>query len=99
MPKIDKVEEFKNIANQMCEQYKRKNSDYGDSFSETYRKFGPVSAATRMSDKLNRFSSFIMNKGSYLVKDETFEDTLMDLASYAIMTLIEHRNSKAEQNA
>lgn len=38
----------------------------------------------RMSDKMSRLVSFIQ-KGSYQVKDESFEDTCIDLANYAIL--------------
>jgi hypothetical protein len=38
-----------------------------------------------MSDKFNRFKSLIKNPAQ--VSDEKIEDTLIDLASYAIMTI------------
>ena len=41
----------------------------------------------RLEDKLNRLKSLL--KKESLVTDEKIEDTLMDLANYAIMTLIE----------
>ena len=54
-------------------------------------------AAIRLSDKLNRLSSFA--KGQDMkVKDEAVEDTLMDLANYSIMTLIELQREKEKQN-
>ncbi|WP_416389590.1 nucleotide modification associated domain-containing protein [Peptoanaerobacter stomatis] len=46
-----------------------------------------ISAVTRISDKTNRLQSLCVNKQQ--VKDESIKDTLMDLANYAIMTLIE----------
>lgn len=65
----------------------RKNQDYGDSFGETFQKLGLISAVTRIADKTNRLQSLCVNKQN--VKDESIKDTLMDLANYAIMTLIE----------
>lgn len=64
-----------------------KNMDYGDSFSETFRKLGLISAVTRISDKTNRLQSLCRKDA--LVKDESIRDTLLDLANYAIMTVME----------
>lgn len=85
---IDKVAQFKLIANLLASLYERKNSDYGDSFGETFKKLGIISSITRMSDKLNRIIS-LTTKKNQKVNDESIADTLMDLASYSIMTLIE----------
>lgn len=68
--------------------YKAKNHDYGDSFGDTYKKLGIISAVTRLSDKMNRIMSLAV-KHDAQVKDEKIEDTLLDMANYAIMTLIE----------
>lgn len=85
---IDKVAQFKSIASSLASLYERKNSDYGDSFGETFKKLGIISSITRMSDKLNRIIS-LTTKKNQKVNDESIADTLMDLASYSIMTLIE----------
>lgn len=42
----------------------------------------------RLKDKLNRFD-MLSRKESQEVKDESIEDTLLDLANYAIMTVME----------
>ena len=42
----------------------------------------------RLEDKLNRLKSLNFSR-TIKVKNESIEDTLMDLANYAIMTLIE----------
>lgn len=68
--------------------YKAKNHDYGDSFGDTYKKLGIISAVTRLSDKMNRLMSLAVSHDAQ-VKDEKIEDTLLDMANYAIMTLIE----------
>ena len=73
------------ILNEIRQLYNRKNADYGDSFDKTLDEFGLVASATRMSDKFNRFKSLIKNPAQ--VQDEKIEDTLIDLASYAIMTI------------
>lgn len=73
------------ILNEIKQLHNRKNADYGDSFDKTLDEFGLVASATRMSDKFNRFKSLIKNPAQ--VSDEKIEDTLIDLASYAIMTI------------
>lgn len=78
---------FEQLANQLIEIQKRKNADYGSSFDQTLDEFGLVASATRMSDKFNRFKSLMRCGSSAQVEDEKIEDTLMDLAAYAIMTV------------
>lgn len=78
---------FEQLANQLIETQKRKNADYGNSFDQTLNEFGLVASATRMSDKFNRFKSLMRCGSSARVEDEKIEDTLMDLAAYAIMTV------------
>ena len=73
------------ILNEIRQLYNRKNADYGNSFDKTLDEFGIVASATRISDKFNRFKSLIKNPAQ--VSDEKIEDTLIDLASYAIMTI------------
>lgn len=76
------------ICTKLTEIYKAKNTDYGNSFGETFKKLGIISAVTRMSDKMNRLETLAVNHDAK-IKDEKIEDTLMDMANYAIMTLIE----------
>lgn len=77
---------FEQLANQLIEIQKRKNADYGSSFDQTLDEFGLVASATRISDKFNRFKSLMKCVSSAQVVDEKIEDTLLDLAAYAIMT-------------
>ena len=78
---------MESILNEIRQLHNRKNADYGDSFDKTLDEFGLVASATRMSDKFNRFKSLIRCGNSARVEDEKIEDTLIDLASYAIMTI------------
>lgn len=87
------VKKFKEIANSLGELYEKKNAVYGNSFGETYKKLGIVSAVTRISDKYNRLCTLATNPDIDNL-GESIEDTLKDLASYAIMTLIELDNKK-----
>lgn len=83
-----KVARHYTICQKLNQVYKAKNHDYGDSFGDTYKKLGIISAVTRLSDKMNRLMSLAVSHDAQ-VKDEKIEDTLLDMANYAIMTLIE----------
>lgn len=91
---MNKLQQHSKICDELHNTYTKKNKDYGDSFGKTYRQLGIISAATRVSDKFNRFVNLAINSQSAEVKDETIEDTLLDMANYCIMTVIELRNSK-----
>ena len=84
---MTKYEKHLKICEKLNEIYVNKNHDYGDSFGETFRKLGIISAVTRITDKTNRLQSLC--KKEQKVNDESIRDTLMDLANYAIMTIIE----------
>ena len=75
------------VCGELTELYERKNHDYGDSFHLTYKKWGLLMAAIRLEDKLQRFETLI--RAESRVKDESVRDTLIDLANYAIMTVME----------
>lgn len=77
---------FKDITEQMLHTYIKKNRDYGGAFERGMERDGIISALTRMYDKLDRLHS-LKDKDPEVV-EETVEDTLMDLANYAIMTRI-----------
>lgn len=90
---MDNVKKFKEIANSLGELYEQKNKCYNNSFGDTYKKLGIISAVTRISDKYNRLCNLATNPDIDNL-GESIEDTLKDLASYAIMTLIELDNKK-----
>ncbi len=75
------------ICKELTETYRKKNHDYGDSFHKSYKEWGLTMAAIRLEDKLNRFKNLARNGAE--VTDESLRDTLMDMANYAIMTVME----------
>lgn len=87
-----KVNLHAEICNELNAIYNNKNNDYGDAFGRTFEKLGLISAVTRISDKYNRLES-LATSTEQKVKDESIEDTLMDMANYCIMTIIELRKS------
>ena len=88
--KNEKVEQFRHVAEELSVMYEKKNADYGDSFSKTYQELGIISAITRISDKTNRLK-YLATKGT-TANYENINDTLKDMASYCIMTLMELEN-------
>ena len=86
--------EFKEVTEWMNNVYERKNTDYGDSFSKTFEKFGMMAVVVRLYDKVERISQISTNEPQ--VKEETEKDTLLDIANYAVMALVEL--SKRENN-
>lgn len=84
-----KVERHKQICESLNVLYARKNHDYGDSFHETFVEEGMAMARIRLSDKLNRFKKLSRPDTRQMVNDESVKDTLLDLANYALMTILE----------
>ena len=92
---MNEVKLFKEITEDMLKLYEAKNTDYGSSVSDTYRDFGLVSFLVRIQDKLNRLK---LSKRGALVVDEKIEDTLIDMANYSILALIELRKDEVKRN-
>jgi hypothetical protein len=79
---------FESICCELISLHERKNKDYGGAFDKSMLKYGVTALMIRLNDKWERLESLFKN-GKAEVDDESFEDTLIDLASYAIMG-IEH---------
>lgn len=94
---MDKVQAHKEICEGLNGLYARKNHDYGDSFARSYDKWGLTMACMRLEDKLNRLEQFAKG-GKLLVNDESVTDTLLDIANYAIMTVIEMKRKEQEKS-
>ena len=90
---MTQTEHFRKVADKLGNLYEAKNKAYGNSFGETFKKLGLISAVTRISDKYNRLCNLATNPDIDNL-GESIDDTLRDLASYAIMTIIELENSK-----
>lgn len=84
-----KVERHKQICMALNALYARKNHDYGDSFHQTFVEEGMAMPRIRLGDKFNRFKTLSRKLDSQRVSDESLKDTLLDLANYAIMTVLE----------
>ena len=71
-------EKFKAIADEIVDMLVRKNEDYGDSNLLRYGLFG---ICVRLSDKVARLENMVFKAPAV---DETLEDTLKDIAGYAV---------------
>lgn len=88
---MNKVEQHKLICEELNKLYEKKNHDYGDSFGISFKEEGMAMARIRLGDKLNRFKTLSRSNRQEVV-DESIRDTLVDLANYAIMTILEMEN-------
>lgn len=94
MTKKEYLEFHRATCEQMMEICRRKNADYSGASEDPFANFraseqlGVSSVETgflvRMLDKFKRINSFV-EKGELLVKDESVNDTLLDLANYSIL--------------
>ena len=88
-----KVQLHREVCEEINDLYARKNHDYGDSFHQTFVEEVMAMARIRLGDKFNRFKT-LSRGGEQKVNDESIRDTLIDLANYAIMTVVEMEAAK-----
>ena len=90
--------EFEDIQSEMFELFLRKQADYGptnvgmgsdvvDTDDKVKRSLAGLSV--RMNDKIQRLLNLTFNNRD--PKNESVEDTLIDIANYAVMALIVQR--------
>ena len=85
---------FKFYTDKLAATLQEKNQAYGDSFSKSLDEDGLLVLKIRLGDKFNRISSLI-KRDELKENDESLEDTLLDMAGYAILGLKylkEHEN-------
>lgn len=74
------------ILDEIHKLYISKNKDYGNSFSKLFKEFDLLGTDYMLTTKMNRFKQ--LSKGQ-VPNNESIRDTLMDLANYAILTIME----------
>jgi hypothetical protein len=96
------VEDFDHILDELRELHLRKSKDYGSSSdpyanvrhaAELFRLPAWVSALIRASDKIARLAQFAQRGW---LANESAEDSLMDLAVYAIIALLLYREANGK---
>lgn len=85
---MNNIEKYETISNELKSIYEEKNKRYGDSFRNGIKKYGYISSLTRLSDKFQRLEQLMLNR-ELETSDESLRDTLMDMANYCIMTVME----------
>lgn len=91
---------FRDITEKMRETFLKKNHDYCNSFHETWDEFGDkgiITALTQISHKYHRLMN--IGLGTKPLVDESIDDTLLDMANYCILTIMElekARNNEKE---
>ena len=88
---MNKIYEHKKICDELNETYEKKNADYGDSIGELYNKLGDITILTRISDKYNRLMNLLDPNNDRAVNYESVDDTILDMANYCIIWLMERR--------
>ena len=90
---MNKIEIHKTLCDQLNDIYSRKNADYGDSFAKVRREV-PNAILVRLMDKMEHIKTLLLNGERLQVADEKVDDTLLDLANYCLMEVVERRKEK-----
>jgi len=92
---------FRQVLTEMLEMHERKGADYGtneDIFaniraSEEFGIDGWKGSILRANDKMSRLKAFFIHGN---LKNESVEDSLLDLANYAVIALCLYREQQDE---
>jgi hypothetical protein len=90
--------QFVKITEEMASFYERKNKDYGDAFSNEVKLSGWGYATGLLGNKVDRIRNLLLHTEQHPQIKESVEDTLIDLANYAVMTLMEVRAQRELQD-
>jgi len=97
-----KKEEFDRLLQKIGRIHDAKNADYaGDDYLGNFKQAKLLSLTplqgimVRISDKFSRACNLV-KKGEAQVKEETLEDTLLDLANYCLLAILVAREEKKE---
>jgi hypothetical protein len=90
--------EFEAVCNELIELHQKKNADYGDAYSDAYQKIGNGYAVGLLYNKVNRLISLLCDDKEQHVNDEPVDDTIKDLASYAIMLKMERDKKRRAES-
>ena len=87
---------FRTITDDICRLLMQKNAAYGSSVKDTFNDYGLASYIIRLQDKVNRLKTLDKNP-NISEDDEKIEDTLRDLAGYAILAMAQLRDTKKSE--
>jgi hypothetical protein len=83
----ERANRFDSVVKELQTLWLSKNRDYNNSFEKSLIKRGKDPFVTRLEDKWLRIES-LYEQGNNAVADESFEDTVTDMANYCIMYLM-----------
>lgn len=84
-----RLKRFNELCDKMKVTHAVKDADYGSSFHFSFIEEGMAMPRIRIGDKFNRFKTLTKNPDTQKVKEESIVDTLLDMACYCIMTIVE----------
>jgi hypothetical protein len=95
----DRNEKFLALTKKMFEIQDAKGRDYGEEHDglRNLRRRGVAGVVARMGDKMSRIEILTQPNREAAVKDESLNDTLLDLANYCLLLIILREDQKFEQ--
>ena len=94
------------MLNKLKETFLKKNHDYGSSVKKNYDKFetygkneGLKYVFGRIAEKHDRLENLIYGDHTNQVTDESIEDTLLDMANYAILAAVSIQEHKTNSQS
>ena len=101
-------QKYMDVINKLKETFLKKNHDYGSSVKKNYDKFeaygkneGLKYVFGRIAEKHDRLENLIYGDHANQVTDESIEDTLLDMANYAILAAVsiqEHKTNSVQED-
>ena len=101
-------QKYMDVINKLKETFLKKNHDYGSSVKKNYDKFeaygkneGLKYVFGRIAEKHDRLENLIYGAHTNQVTDESVEDTLLDMANYAILAAVsiqEHKTNPIQEH-
>ena len=83
---------FNSVTEDMKRTHEAKNHDYGNSFSDIYKKRGDAYAISRIEEKIKRADVLLEKEAK--VNDESLDDSILDAANYLVMWYVERQKEK-----
>lgn len=85
--KSDYEKRFCDLVDEIRDTFIKKNRDYGNSFSDSIKKFGLNVAVARIHDKYMRVENMAIGKKMNI--NESMRDNLLDISVYCLLTVLE----------
>ena len=87
---------YGSLLDKLFTTYKAKDADYGSAFAEMFDELGIDYAYGKLREKMNRIK--VLRNKPNMVENEELEDALLDTAGYAILTLVELKKRKDNED-